>query len=398
MESKFEIRTLLQRSINELLNYCEKNNWSGYDPYDSLNSELFKRIKFLDSRLPRLALTQLLKRCPINFRPLLFIPKTMNPKALALFLMAFLKLSKNEDRFDRQNYFNAIVENIKNLRSPDIQYWCWGYSFPWQGRSILAAKANPNLVCTVFVANALIDAYEKYLNNDYLNMAESAAQYLLNELYWEEKDGKAGYSYPVPALKISVHNANFLGAALFCRIYKHCREKKYLEPALKAARYSAGKQSSDGSWNYGELKNQRWIDNFHTGYNLNALLTINNYLNTDEFEPHIRKGFKFYRDHFFREDGAPKYFHDKIYPIDVHSVAQSIITLLEYRNIDSDNIRMAYCVYEWAMDHMWDKRGFFYYQVTPYYKNRISYMRWSQAWMLLALATLNKIPYESYSE
>ena len=35
-----------------------------------------------------------------------------------------------------------------------------------------------------------------------------------------------------------------------------------------------------------------------------------------------------------------------------------------------------------------DERGYFYYQVTPYYKNKISYMRWSQAWMLLALSTL----------
>jgi hypothetical protein len=34
------------------------------------------------------------------------------------------------------------------------------------------------------------------------------------------------------------------------------------------------------------------------------------------------------------------------------------------------------------------KAGYFYYQIQPYYKNKIPYMRWSQAWMLLALATL----------
>lgn len=390
MEYKPEIRTLLQKSIISLLNYCERNNWSGYDPYDSLNSELFRRIRFLDSRIPRLALTQFLKRSPVNFRSLLLIPKTMNPKALALFLKAFLNLSINDLQFNTTNYLSVIIENIKILRSPDITYWCWGYSFPWQGRSILTAKAQPNLVCTVFVANALIDAYEKYLNSDYLNLAESAAQYLLNELYWEDNDGNAGYSYPVPGLRISVHNANLLGSALLCRIYKHCGEKKYLEPALKAARYSVWKQCSNGSWNYGELNNQRWIDNFHTGYNLSSLLTISKYLNTDEFDVQIQKGYKFYRDHFFCKNGAPKYFHNKIYPIDIHSAAQSIITLLDFKDIDPDNIYLAFSVYNWAMNNMWDKQGFFYYQITPYYKNKISYMRWSQAWMLLALATLLK--------
>jgi hypothetical protein len=44
-------------------------------------------------------------------------------------------------------------------------------------------------------------------------------------------------------------------------------------------------------------------------------------------------------------------------------------------------------VLQWTATHMWDSRGFFYFQKLPYYTNRISYMRWSQAWMLLALST-----------
>jgi mannose/cellobiose epimerase-like protein (N-acyl-D-glucosamine 2-epimerase family) len=40
------------------------------------------------------------------------------------------------------------------------------------------------------------------------------------------------------------------------------------------------------------------------------------------------------------------------------------------------------------MRHMWDERGFFYYRVLRFGKVRTSYMRWSQAWMLLALSSL----------
>jgi hypothetical protein len=394
----------LETVTRQLLDYCRKNDFAGYDPYDALNSEIFKRLPFLNSRIPRLVATQALKRFPINLRPLLMVPKTQNPKAIALFLMAFLKLSKLELLEDK-NLIPLMAQKLADLRSPVTPstvnpYYCWGYSFPWQGRSILAPRGEANLVSTVFVANALLDLYETGLHTSteaylkpptshasYLSMATSAAEYLLNELYWSEGTS-AGFSYPLPSYKTRVHNANLLGAALFCRLYKHTGEEKFLEPALKAARYSASMQHEDGSWDYGEHEKQQWIDNFHTGYNLGALRTICNYLNTDEFGPYIRRGFEFYRKHFFTEDGAPKYFHNRTYPIDIHGVAQSIITLMEFTDLDQSNVELAHHVLEWAMENMWDKQGYFYYQVTPYYKNKIPYMRWSQAWMFLALSTL----------
>jgi hypothetical protein len=45
-------------------------------------------------------------------------------------------------------------------------------------------------------------------------------------------------------------------------------------------------------------------------------------------------------------------------------------------------------VLRWALTHLWDDRGFFYYRVLRSHTNRISFMRWSQAWMLLAMAML----------
>ena len=196
------------------------------------------------------------------------------------------------------------------------------------------------------------------------------------------------YSYPIPTSRGRVHNANFLEAALLCREYRHCGGQKFLDSALKVARYSATQQQDDGSWYYGEHATQRWIDNFHTGYNLCALKSIGRYAEPSEFEPNIQRGFKFYRNHFFREDGAPKYFHDRTYPIDIHSVAQSIITLTAFKNLDKTGLNLAQAVFQWAMDNMWDEQGYFFYQVLPLIKVRIPYMRWSQAWVLLALSTL----------
>ena len=371
----------------KLLSYCQANGWAGDDPYDALNSRVLQRLSFLDFRIPRLVLTQALKRSPINFRSLLLVPKTQNPKAIALFLMAFLKLARLGLLVEK-NLIEKMIENLVLLRSQGTRYWCWGYSFPWQTRTQLVPKGAPNLVCTVFVANALLDAYESTRDARCLNMATSAAEFILGELCWSRDEATACLSYPLPSSRTPVHNANFLGAALLSRVYKHCRADRFLEIALKVARYSAAKQHEDGSWDYGESPKQLWVDNFHTGYNLCALRSIDQYTETLEFQQHISRGFKFYRSHYFREDGAPKYFHNHTYPVDIHSVAQSIVTLLALKDLDESNIGLALSVYNWAITNMWDERGYFYYQVTPIYKNRIPYMRWSQAWMLLALSSL----------
>lgn len=371
----------------KLFSYCKARNWAGVDPYDALNSRIFQAISFLDRRIPRLILSQALKRSVFDLRPMLLVPPTQNPKALGLFLTSALRLSKL-GVIPEEDPIRQLIESIKALRSPDKTQHCWGYSFPWQTRTLLVPRYSPNLVCTIFVANALLDAYEQLGDAECLEMAASAGRFILDELYWEGQGNVAGFAYPLPSMRNNVHNGNLLGAALLCRIASLTGDGAFIDPALKVTRYSASRQRSDGSWMYGESSNQQWIDNFHSGYNLCALRDIGKHLQTNEFDRHQQLGFEFYSKQFFRHDGAAKYFHDRTYPIDIHSVAQSIITLLTFKNLEPGSAELAFKVYNWAMDHMWDKRGFFYYRVLQVGTIRTSYMRWSQAWMLLALTEL----------
>lgn len=375
----------------KLLAYCRASDWAGYDPYDALNSGMLSVAPFLNAKVPRLVFTQAAKRSPINIRRLVGIPKTQNPKALALCLAALIKLSK-PGAATQEDLVGVMLERLTTLRSPGIQYWCWGYSFPWQTRTIMVPRGAPNLVCTSFVASALLDAYEQRREPRWLSLAVSAAEYMKNELYWTDGNAVASFSYPLASLRVPVHNANFLGAEVLCRVYRHTGERKFLDPALAVARYSAAQQHEDGSWAYGEAPTQRWIDNFHTGYNLCALQSIGRNAETTEFESCLRRGFDFYRAHFFRDDGAVRYFHNRTYPVDIHCVAQAMITLLTLRDLDPSNVGLAHSVFRWAKTHMWNDRGFFYYRVLRFCTIRTSYMRWSQAWMLLALATLLSEP------
>jgi hypothetical protein len=379
-------RKELEGVIRRLLAYCQESGWAGHDPYDALNSRLFKTVPFLNSRWPRLALTQLMRRSPINMRALALVPKTQNPKAMALFLQALVRLPEQLPE-NREELIRYMIGRLAELRSTGSSHFCWGYSFPWQGRTIYVPADAPNVVCTTFVAEALLDAYAWREEQACLDMALSAGEYIVNDLYWD--DGRrVGFSYPVPGLRGETHNANLLAAALLCRLYKVTGREEFRDPALRVARQAVGRQQADGSWFYGEAPSQRWIDNFHSGYNLGALRSIGLSLGTSEFEESVRRGYEFYTTHFFREDAAPKYFHDRVYPIDIHCVAQSILTLLEFQDLDAGSRQKAQAVLSWAMKHMWDERGgYFYYRVLRRGKIRTSYLRWSQAWMLLALAT-----------
>lgn len=375
-----------EMAMQALFAHCRAEHWAGHDPYDALNSPLLDPDRGNAPKLVRLAATQFMKRSPVDVRALLRVPKTQNAKALALNIQTVYWLEQT-NLVETEGLVDYFVGRIKELRSPGQKHWCWGYSFPWQTRTVCVPRHSPNLVCTTFVADALLSVYERTRAPDLLEMVGSAARYIADDLYFEYA-GVASFSYPSPGLSSTVHNANLMAAALLLRLDAIAPDAKIAERALKAARFSAARQRADGSWPYGEGAKQAWVDNFHTGYNLSALRTIGEVTKSNEFEVYLDKGFAFYRSHFLREDGAARYFHDNTYPIDAHAVAQTILTMLEFADRDPGAPAAAQRVYDWAAKAMWDPRGFFHYRVLRLGTIRTSYMRWSQAWMLLALAVL----------
>ena len=152
-----------------------------------------------------------------------------------------------------------------------------------------------------------------------------------------------------------------MGASFLARLYSLTHIAKFLESAQRAVLFSANKQNEDGSWFYGEAETQKWIDNFHTGYNLLALKKFSEFTKFSDFNENILKGFKFYKEHFFSHDGGvAKYYHNKTYPIDIHAIAQSFITLVEFKEIDHDNMALAKRIFSWSVHQMQSKRGYFF--------------------------------------
>lgn len=372
--------------MQRLLSYCEKKDGKGYDPYDGLNTP-WRKVLPLEGKIFRILLIQFLKRSPLNLRKLLFIKEDHNPKGLGLFLSAVVRLYDHcgEERYKKLAY--RFIDLLLEKKSIGYSGICWGYNFDWQSKAFFLPKYTATVVATSFVANAFLDAYQTFKEKQFLKIARSSCDFICHDL--NRTYGKENFCFSYSPLdKTTIHNANILGAHLLARTALFTQEDELKKTAFDSIKFAIDHQNSDGSWYYGTQAHHRWIDNFHTGFVLESLFHYINFTSTRELRSNLLRGLKFYRDNFFLSDGAPKYYHDRIYPIDIDRCAQSIITLVELGSVNEQNHELAEKVALWTLSNMQDSKGYFYFQRRSLLTNKIAYMRWSQAWMLKALVVL----------
>jgi hypothetical protein len=405
--------TEISRSLERLDTWIEAEEFQGWDPYDALNSPLLRPVGSRN-RLLGVAMVQVMRRSAVNLRPLLLIRKGYNPKAMGLFLasyaLKFLAAGKPEHLKRVCFFFDWLVENAsRGYAGP-----CWGYNFDWPNRSFLAPTGTPTIVNTAFIGLGLLSADRALESIEQaritaqpstrleqkgqrrtisgLATARGACDFILHDLHTlSPSSEEICFSY-TPLDRRSVHNANVLGAWLLAAVYARTGEKHLARSALAAARFTARRQTGDGSWPYGIARNDQWIDSFHTGFNLVGLKNIAKLLQTQEFDSVIQAGYQFWKTRLFEATYIPKYFPHRTYPIDIHSVSQAILTFVEFADMDPEAVELAVKVALWANQNMQDRAGFFYYRCHRKFKIKIPYMRWSQAWMQQALTSLTCAP------
>jgi hypothetical protein len=391
--------------IQKLERFLEKDDWQGWDPYDALNSSFLQFASF-DKKWLRIAVTQMLKRSPVNLRLLLGVPKSRSPKALGLIASAYLLRYRKTGK-------NSCLEKARGLldwliaHSAGFSGHSWGHNFTWQSSIFYIPKGFPTVVNTSFIARAFLDAYDVTREKNYLAVARDACNFILNDLnrssfrsvnnvitnnpITKDVSNSFCFSY-TPLDRTCVHNANMLAAELLARVYSYTKEDILLDTARQAALFTVQHQNQDGSWYYGVGPHQHYIDNFHTGFVVVSLYhVLQNIKDTPEkrLTTALYKGFQFYKNTFFDTSGAPRYFHNKTMPHDLHCTAQGIITFLTLKQYDRMSERYAHIIADWAIENMWDKRhGYFYFQKHRLFTNKIPYLRWPNAWMYFALAML----------
>ncbi len=387
----------VETATNAVKSWLELNDFAGWDPFDLLNSPLLKPVG-ARNRLAGIAFVQLGKRSPINLRPALRVQPVRNAKAIGLALSAYVQLRDVTGQTGDESRIRDLAAWLVQNTTKGYAGACWGYPFDWPNRSFAAPSGTPSVVTTYFCASALLKfglqrrnlPASVGLDFDPLKVARRSCDFVmtdLNRLPDAETPRYFSWSY-TPLDRRQIHNASLLGARLLAEVGAATGDETLNQLALESAYYTATRQRPDGSWPYGEDRRNSWVDNFHTAYVVSSLLSISNLLH-DKFLLEVAlKGYAYWARTCFRGDGAPKWGPHRLYPIDIHSSAQAVITFVDFAAHDPDASAAASRVAKWTLENMQTAAGQFAYQKRRFYRVRIPYARWSQAWMFSALVAL----------
>jgi len=369
--------------VDALLGYVEKEDFSGWDPYDSLNSDFLLKAS-LGNKYIRAGITQFFRRSSINLRPLFKIKKGHNPKGLGLFLESYSKLYKLRGNEEYLTKIDRLLNLLEQTISEGYTGNSWGYNFPWQSRVVFKPRWTPTIVNTSFIGHALLYCHEFTGKEKALKLASSISDWMLNDLNRKIEGDTFCFSYS-PIDEEYVHNANMLGASFLVRYGKLTNNEELIKAAHQSLKFSINAQNADGSWYFAVLKTHHWVDSFHTGFKLESIRWFIELNEGEEYQESYKKGIEFYKDNFFLSDGTPKYYHDKVYPIDIHAPAEAIYFFSKFDDKSSEDLTKL--VSDWVINNMYDpKKHYFYFRKSKNGHNKISYMRWTQSWILRGLS------------
>lgn len=381
---KAECKARLQESTRKVERWVEDHHYKGYEPFDGLSSAL-RPLTFGKLFLDRLLL-QLVRQSPLNLRPLLGIRPLESTKGRGYMASGYLIMYRmTADLSYRERAEGCLGWLIRN-KSPKFREYTWANHFDFASRFGRYSKDDPIIVWTALIGQAFLDGYEILGDPEYLAVATSICDWI-TALPRERTGSGTCISY-LAFKQDSVHNANMLGAAILSRTAKYTGNTSYRQLARAAMEYSCSRQLRNGAWYYGEAANLHWIDNFHTGYNLDSLKCYIESSGDEDFRRNLGIGYKFYTDSFFEESGRPKYYHDRTYPVDSQCISQSIETLANFSELEESAMPLGLKVAGWAIRNMQDKDGHFYYRQYPAFKAKTPMLHWAQATMYRGLVLM----------
>jgi len=385
----------IQKSCKAVLYYARLHNYQGYGKHDALNSPLLKTFTFRQKWL-RILCIQSIMRCPINIRPFFGVKTFRNPKGIALFVRSYFNMYACTNKYEYRTEAISLLDWLKDYSVKGYSGECWGYFWDWQDLGFFAPFGSPNCVVTTFVGQAFLDGYEHTGKSEYLTIARSAVDFILNDLkvLYEDNSMKCISYVPSKDITMAVMDVSALAGAFLARVFSYTGEQELVKEGRKMLNYVMDKQTEYGAWFYTEppTASPVKIDNYHTGFILDTLLDYELATKDNRFRDNYRKGLKFYQENLFLPHGAPKWMSNKVYPFDIHGAGTGIGTFsragfYENRHYLGQALKIA----DWAIENMQKKNGSFYYQKRPWWTKRFILMRWCNAWMAHGLSLLMRI-------
>ena len=378
--------TVVKGVLDSVYEYSRTQDYKGYNKHDGLNSPLLKDLLGW-SKWTRIIAIQTVMRVPINLRPFLGMPKTYNPKGLALFARGLLEIYQKTNDLNSLQEAKELLALLKSQRSPGN--WagiCWGYHYPWQDLGFYSGTNTPNAVVSSFVCEVFLNAFRVTGKSEYLEIVHDCLQFFTRDLtVLKDTQDQLCFAYMPLPMEMRVLDVSALIAAVMAQYGQLSGDRSYTDTAYRLANYVVQQQTEYAAWFYTDPPGDSLIrhDNYHTGFILDAIWRYMQATGDTQWQSVYDKGLAYYAEHLFNPDGSPRWMNDKDYPHDIHGAAQGIITFSRH---PQEYPGLAEKIARWAITAMYDKEGRFYYQQTPYFIKRFTLLRWCNAWMAYALA------------
>lgn len=370
--------------LSKVQRWVEEHDYKGYEPFDGLSS--WVRPLTFGKLLPERLLMQLVRQSPINLRPMLGIRPQDSTKGRGYMASGYIHLYRATGQDVYLTQARKCLEWLDTHKVQKFKHHAWSNHFDFVGRGGGYGSQDPIIVWTSLIGHAYLDAFEATDDPWFLTIAGSACRWIL-ELPRERTTNGDCLSY-LTSGQSSIHNANMLGAGCLARYARHTGDRESRDVARSAMLYSCSRQLPDGSWWYAEAEKYHWIDNFHTGYNLDSLKHYIDCTGDQTWSDALARGLAFYKEHFFEDNGCPKYYHTRRYPVDIQCAAQSIDTFALFSEKDPECLDLAIKVARWTMSNMQARDGHFHYRHYPWGKAKTAMLHWGQATMFKGLAVL----------
>lgn len=379
--------SLVDGAFHALHRHLRATGYRGYEFDDMLSSPVVRLLAGRSLLLQRIAI-QAGRRSVVNLRPLLGVKRLESSKAYGFFakgyLYHYMATGAQEDL--------ALAErHLKWLRDhycSDYSGMSWGNAFDFASRGGFIPRGMPTIVWTAHISEAFDLAYDVTKADVYRDVVVNVGRFIAENIPVAEDESGLCLGY-TPAGLSDIHNSNLLGAVALLRAWRYSGNLKYYALGKKAVAWSCSRMNSDGSWYYGDRQRYRWIDNFHTAYNLDCLVAAQNIGGHSVCgQSVIEQTYRYWVSRFFATGGRPRYYHDREYPVDIQCCSQAVESLSKYSARESQALNLAMAVASWTLRNMQKAGGGFRFRRGRVFSNEMESIHWGQSTMLSALGCL----------
>ena len=377
--------------LDSTLAYARRRDYAGPDYGDGMSSQLLQALPF-ENRVLNLVVQEVVKRTPINIRPLLRVEHRRNYKGTALFAMANLNAhelacrrgEQDELAFDPVAEADRLAEWLLEEQITGYNGFCGGHRHEIQHFHTKGVPSDPDIVSTAYAVKALLRATERGLGDEYADIARTATAFLVEDLNYREVDEGAKIDYHMnhPEDSYTV-NAAALGAGMLVNLYEHFGDEDLRERATKILDHIAANQTDIGGWPYRlpASASHLSMDSHHNGFVIEAFQRYRDVVDADRYTETLADALEFYRTELFELDGAPNFDEENAYPRDIHASTQGMLVF-----VNEGDLEFAERILRWVLANLQVKEGQFYYRKYRHHTKRVTLMRWCQGWMSYALS------------